>query len=153
MTQSMDDRDRLQRFSTIQTGLVWKYDQDGWCCEVNDADSVRLFQTIYDRLQITPQQLTEFCQRWQIAELAVFGSILREDFRWDGDNPSDIDFLFIDRNDAPKNLILQVRMKCELEDLLHRSIDLVSKTAIMSDPNYIRRQNILESAQVIYVER
>jgi len=43
-------------------------------------------------------------------------------------------------------------MKFELEDLVHRSVDLVSKTAILADPNYIRRRNILESARVIYVE-
>ncbi len=43
---------------------------------------------IYDRLGITPAQLTEFCQRWQVQELALFGSILREDFQPDR---SDVD--------------------------------------------------------------
>ncbi|NES97571.1 MAG: DNA polymerase subunit beta, partial [Desertifilum sp. SIO1I2] len=32
-----------------------------------------------------------FCQRWEIAELAVFGSILRDDFAAN----SDVDFLYI----------------------------------------------------------
>jgi uncharacterized protein len=36
--------------------------------------------------------------------------------------------------------------------LFHRAVDLVSKTAILADPNYVRRRNILESARVIYVE-
>jgi uncharacterized protein len=43
-------------------------------------------------------------------------------------------------------------MKFELEDLFQRAVDLVSKTAILTDPNYVRRQNILESAKVIYAE-
>jgi predicted nucleotidyltransferase len=110
-------------------------------------------QSIYDRLQITPQQLMEFCQKWQIAELAVFGSILRDDFRVGGDDPSDVDVLMTYGKNSRKNLILQVRMKFELETLFHRNVDLVSKTAIIADPNYIRRQNILGSARTIYVER
>ncbi|MGC9524132.1 MAG: hypothetical protein ACP5D7_01170 [Limnospira sp.] len=44
---------------------------------------------IYDRLGITPEQLAEFCQRWQIVELALFGSILRDDFK---DLPSLVSF-------------------------------------------------------------
>ena len=44
-------------------------------------------------------------------------------------------------------------MKFELETLFDRNVDLVSKTAIIADPNYIRRQNILGSARTIYVER
>ena len=32
-----------------------------------------------------------FCQRWKIAELSLFGSILRADFRAD----SDVDFLYV----------------------------------------------------------
>lgn len=45
--------------------------------------------TIYSRLGITPHQLADFCQHWQIAELALFGSILRDDFT----PSSDIDIL------------------------------------------------------------
>ncbi len=143
MTQSMDDRDRLQRFSTIRAGLGWKYDQDGWCCEVNDADSVRLLQTIYDRLQITPQQLAEFCQRWQIAELAVFGSILREDFRVNGDDPRDIDFLYTLSECSKHSLFEVMDMRAELEGLCHRKVDLISKKGIQNSRHWLRRQEIL----------
>ena len=31
------------------------------------------------------EMLREFCQRWQITELAFFGSVLREDFGPDSD--------------------------------------------------------------------
>ena len=43
----------------------------------------------YDRLTINTDQLEEFCQRRHIIELALFGSVLRDDFRPD----SDIDIL------------------------------------------------------------
>jgi predicted nucleotidyltransferase len=129
-----------------------KVDEYGNQREVDIAGCAMPMQKIYERLQITPQQLQEFCRKWHIVELAVFGSILRDDFRLEGKDASDVDLLFSDSEDARKNLILQVRMKYELEELLHRRVDLVSKTAILADPNYIRRQNILESARVIYVK-
>lgn len=40
-------------------------------------------------LEFDPDVLRAFCEKWGVAELAVFGSVLREDFRPD----SDIDFL------------------------------------------------------------
>jgi uncharacterized protein len=41
-------------------------------------------------------------------------------------------------------------MQQELETLLGRPVDLVSKRAIEQSPNWIRRQDILSTAQVIY---
>jgi uncharacterized protein with HEPN domain len=35
--------------------------------------------------EISSQKLTTFCQRWKITELALFGSVTREDFRPDSD--------------------------------------------------------------------
>jgi len=32
------------------------------------------------QIAIPKGQLTEFCQRWQIRKLSLFGSVLREDF-------------------------------------------------------------------------
>jgi len=40
-----------------------------------------------------------------------------------------------------------------LADLFDREVDLVSKTALLDDSNYIRRQNILEASVVIYAAR
>ena len=37
--------------------------------------------------------LREFCEKRHILSLAVFGSVLRDDFREGGDDPSDIDVL------------------------------------------------------------
>lgn len=140
--------------SPLRTELMWegKYDEYGDRQGGDITGCAMPMQKIYERLQITHQQLTEFCRNWHIAELAVFGSILRDDFRQGGEDPSDVDILFTDGENARKNLILQVRMKFELQELLHRRIDMVSKTALLTDPNTIRRQHILESARVVYVE-
>jgi predicted nucleotidyltransferase len=118
-----------------------------------EADSRVSLQKLYQRLNVMPDQISNFCQKWHLAEFALFGSVLREDFRIDGESPSDVDVLFTYGKNARKNLILQAHMKFELEDMFHRTVDLVSKTAILNDPNDLRRQHILESARIIYAER
>ncbi|MFM8300126.1 MAG: hypothetical protein ACKN9A_17535 [Microcystis aeruginosa] len=43
------------------------------------------------------------------------------------------------------------RMKRELENLLGRKVDLLTKKSIEQSHNWIRQREILETAQVIYV--
>ncbi len=93
--------------------------------------------------------IAEFCQRWQINEFYVFGSVLREDFRPN----SDIDIMVSFEADAPWGLLEFVRMKRELETLLGREVDLITKKSIEQSHNWIRRQEILGTAQLIYVSR
>ena len=101
----------------------------------------------YSRLGISSQKLTQFYQEWKVAELALFGSILRDNFRED----SDIDLLVSYQPNAKRGLFEKMTMQEELEDLLHRKVDLVSKQAIIQSRNWLRRKNILDSAEVIYV--
>lgn len=100
-------------------------------------------------LQLPEDKLVEFCQRWKVSELALFGSVLRDDFRPD----SDIDVLITFAPEAKRGLLTLAKMKHELEDLLGREVDLVSKPAIETSHNWIRRNEILGTAQVIYVAR
>ena len=102
---------------------------------------------IYDRLSITPAQLAEFCQRWHIAELSLFGSVLRDDFKPE----SDIDLLVSYQPTAKRGLFEKLQMRDELEALFHRRVDLVSKPAIEQSHNWLRRKNILSTAEVLYV--
>ncbi|WP_008311956.1 nucleotidyltransferase family protein [Leptolyngbya sp. PCC 6406] len=103
-------------------------------------------ETLYHRLGITPAQLAEFCQIAQITELALFGSILRDDFCPD----SDIDILVTFTPDCKIDLMGFVRLEYDLEDWLHRDVDLVEKETVESDFNWIRRKEILDNSQVIY---
>lgn len=80
-----------------------------------------------------------FCQRWQIAELAVFGSILCDDF----DANSDVDFLYALKPDIRWSLSDLIHAEEELAQLLGRKVDLVGKASIEQSHNWLRKRNIL----------
>ena len=91
-------------------------------------------------------EIAAFCRRWQVVELALFGSALRDDFGPD----SDIDLLVSFDPDARPTLFDVVRMQEELSQVLGRKVDLVTRRAVETSRNYIRRRAILGSAQVVY---
>ena len=97
-------------------------------------------------IAIPQEQIREFCQHWQITELALFGSVLRDDFRPD----SDVDVLVRFEEESRHTLFDLSRMQDELTRLLGRQADLVERTAVETSRNYIRRKAILESAEVLY---
>ena len=105
-------------------------------------------QLIQKRLGISFPILCEFCQQHKITELSVFGSILREDFNLD----SDIDLLVKFDPNAHISLMDMIKIENKLKILLRRNIDLVSKKAIENSKNWIRRQNILNNSEIIYVQ-
>jgi uncharacterized protein len=82
-------------------------------------------------------------------ELALFGSVIRDDFRPD----SDIDILVTFNPDAKVSLLDLVDMQYELEALSQRSVDLLTKKSVLNSTNWIRRQAILNTAQIIYESR
>ena len=81
-----------------------------------------------------------------MTELALFGSIVRDDFRSD----SDIDVLITLLPNHSWGLEI-VTMREELSALCKRPIDLHTRQSIENSRNAIRRQEILESAEVICV--
>ncbi len=86
-------------------------------------------------IPIPRERLDEFCPRWKIAELRVFGSALRDDFRPD----SDLDLLVRFAPDADWSLMDHVAMEEELARIIGRKVDLVSQRAIERSSNWIRR--------------
>ena len=93
------------------------------------------------------EPLVSLCQRWGISEFAVFGSILRDDFK----PTSDVDVLVTFTPGARKGLLTLAQIKHELEDLLGREVDISTKLSIEQSHNTGRKRNILDSARVIYV--
>jgi len=81
-------------------------------------------------------QITKFCQHWQIIELSLFGSVLRDDFHAD----SDIDILVAFRPTSNWGLLDHAKMQQELKAILSRPVDIISKRAIDRSSNRIRRQ-------------
>jgi predicted nucleotidyltransferase len=101
------------------------------------------------RIEIPYERIAAFCRRWKITELALFGSVLREDFRPD----SDVDVLVTFAPDHRWTLFDLVRMEDELSSILGRSVDLVEREAVERSPNYIRRKAILSSLEPVYATR
>jgi predicted nucleotidyltransferase len=98
------------------------------------------------RLGATRDELAAYCQRWKISELAVFGSVLREDFG----PASDVDVLVSFADGADWGLFDHARMQQELADLIGRRVDLLTRRAVESSSNWIRREAILSSAEVVH---
>ena len=91
-------------------------------------------------------EISEFCRRWQISELALFGSVLRDDFGPE----SDLDVLITFSPDADWGLLDHYQMQQELERLLGREVDLLTKRSVEQSRNWLRRREILSTARVVY---
>lgn len=97
---------------------------------------------VRDRIEIPDEQLAELCRRYHVRELALFGSVLRDDFRPD----SDIDVLAEYEPEARVTLFNHFDLQENLEQPLGRSVDLISKRGL----NEFIRDEILASAEAIY---
>lgn len=104
-------------------------------------------QVINTQIPIDYEKISEFCQRWNITELALFGSVLRDDFQPEN---SDIDVLVSFTQDAHWTLFDLVDMEEDIQAIFQRKVDLVSRRGIERSQNHLRRQAILTSAKVIY---
>lgn len=78
-----------------------------------------------------------------MAELSLFGSVLRDDFGPD----SDIDVLVSFAPDAQWSLLDLVEMQEGLEKIFGREVDLVEREGLR---NPFRRRAILNQRKVIY---
>ena len=88
-------------------------------------------------------EIAAFCRKWDVAELAVFGSILREDFGPE----SDVDVLIAFRRGARMTFEGYLDMRDELSAMFGREVDLVEKRLIT---NPFRRHEILTTRKVLY---
>jgi len=95
------------------------------------------------RIAMPQDEIEAFCRRWEVAEPALFGSVLRDDFGPD----SDVDVLITFPPDADWSLLDVVEMQEELGRIFGHPVDLVEKTWLC---NPFRRYSILTSKQVIY---
>ncbi|MGK7942242.1 MAG: nucleotidyltransferase family protein [Crocosphaera sp.] len=110
---------------------------------------INLNSTIKTHLDIDLAKIEALCIKWQIIEFALFGSVLRDDFN----SNSDIDCLVSFEPDQRISLLDLETLEEQLQLLFNRPVDVVSKKAIEQNDNWIRRQNILNNYEVIYVKR
>jgi len=86
--------------------------------------------------------INELCRRYQVRELSIFGSALRDDF----DRESDIDLLVDFMPEAQIGYLTLLRMQREFSTILNRRVDLVPKEGLK--PKI--RNEVISQAQVIY---
>ncbi len=109
----------------------------------------QLENQITNNLGLSNPQLAQFCQKWGIIELSLFGSILGDQFHQN----SDIDILLQFSPNSRQGLLILAKIKHELEIMTGRVIDIAVKESIENSENEIRRQEILNTAKVIYAQR
>jgi predicted nucleotidyltransferase len=97
-------------------------------------------------INLSSGQIDDFCGRHGVRELALFGSVLRQDFRPN----SDVDLLVSFLPGSHPSVFELAAMQRELEEIIGRKVDLVDRRVVEESSNYIRRRRILESAEVIY---
>lgn len=73
--------------------------------------------------------------------------------RLDFDSESDIDLIVTFDDDVEWSLLDHIRMQQELQALLQRDVDLVTRSAVERSENRVRRKEILSTASVIFPER
>ncbi|OAN40271.1 hypothetical protein A6A03_19375 [Chloroflexus islandicus] len=100
-------------------------------------------------LDLPAEQIAEFCRKWQIQRLWLFGSVLRDDV-----SPhSDVDVLVEFAPEARWNLLDLAGIEQELSALIGRTVDLVDRQSVEQSDNWIRRQHILATARLWYAAR
>lgn len=92
--------------------------------------------------KLAEEDLAEFCRQNHIAKLLLFGSVLRDDFRFD----SDVDVLVEFEDGHTPGMIGLARMEAELSTLFERKVDLRTP----QDLSRYFRDEVVRSAAVQY---
>jgi uncharacterized protein len=95
------------------------------------------------KIEVPQERIEEFCRKWKIEELALFGSVLTDDFRPD----SDVDVLVTFSPDARHSLFDRVEMIEELKEIFGREVDLADKSGLV---NPFIRKHVLAHHRVVY---
>lgn len=93
------------------------------------------------QIQIPQARIAEFCRKHHIRRLALFGSVLREDFQPE----SDLDVLVEFEPDRTPGLAF-FAMQDELSEVMGRTVDLNTPESLS---RYFRDE-VLRNAEVIY---
>ena len=93
-------------------------------------------------VEVDEISLADLCRRYQVRELAVFGSAARGEARAD----SDIDLLVEFLPDAHIGLMDYAGLMLDLSKLLGRKVDLVSKNGLKP----LIRASVLSETRLLY---
>lgn len=96
------------------------------------------------KINIPHNRIDEFCKKHHIRKLALFGSVLRDDFRPD----SDVDVLVEFEEGHVPGLIRLAGMEIELSEIIGRKADMRTP----EDLSRYFRNEVVESAEVHYAQ-
>lgn len=97
------------------------------------------------RIDIPKEEIAAFCQRNHIRRMALFGSVLRDDFTPESDVDVLVDFE-LDRTPGLEFITIQD----ELSEILGRQVDLYTFKGVENSRNWLLREEILNSAEMQY---
>jgi uncharacterized protein len=115
---------------------------------VSSVVEMPVFEILRRRFGVERAQVAAIAQRFQIVEVSLFGSALRDDFRVDGDDPSDVDLLVLFETGSRLDWQRWLLLETSVEQLFGRKVDLCQKQQLH---NPYSRNAILQSCRVIYV--
>jgi predicted nucleotidyltransferase len=95
------------------------------------------------RIEIPRERIADFCRRHHIRWLALFGSVLRDDFRPD----SDVDVLVEFEPDQRYTYFTLAQIEEDLSNLLGRKVDLHVRKSL----HPFLRDKVLGQAEELYV--
>lgn len=98
------------------------------------------------RIDISKEEIASFCQRNHIRRMALFGSVLRDDFTPE----SDVDVLVDFEPDARIGYIGLAGLEIELDKILGRKVELHTFEGIERSRNWLLKEEILSSAEAVY---
>ena len=94
------------------------------------------------KIKVPKQELANFCRRYNVQKLALFGSVLGNNFRVD----SDVDVLVSFQPNARIGFITFSRMQRELAELFKRPVDLVPMDGLKP----VIRDFVLSNIEEVY---
>jgi predicted nucleotidyltransferase len=98
-------------------------------------------------ISLRSDRIAEICRKYDVVELSVFGSVLRDDFGPD----SDIDFLAVFRHDDYGPWMAKVQnFERELGALVGPEVEVITMESVLKSENWIRTKHILTPAQAVY---
>ena len=97
------------------------------------------------RIEIPMDGIAAFCRQNRISRLALYGSVLRDDFTPE----SDVDVLVEFEPDARVGLAF-FTIQDELSDLLGRRVDMNTFRAIERSRNWLLKEEMLGTAEIVY---
>jgi predicted nucleotidyltransferase len=94
------------------------------------------------RIKIPERKIRDFFQKYQVQRLALFGSVLHDNFRPD----SDVDVLVVFEPSALITFLTLGQMKRELSEIFQRPVDLVPQEGLKPAIG----ETVLSSEQELY---